>query len=212
MFSTRGSPVNVAEMYFDSLRAQDRERAGQLSGNDMRRITSEILSAYTMRIDGIAFGEMFYNPERDLSIKTGRTTRDGSYNASVEVEIRNLNAEKFFTAVQLQIMDDIKSGRGNEALQTLLNEKDLTLVGEVYRTYYEAQESSGREYISEKLTLNFYRNNTWHLIGSDDNARLKNVLLGGFGEGFTEALLIDWEEVLGLKENPDEIPWDSSTW
>jgi len=213
-FFTYGkSPPSVAEAYFDSLREQDKNRAEKLIGGEMKRISTDVFAAYNLRVGDVAYGEMFYNPERDLSIKTGRTTRDGNYNANIEIEIKNLNVKKIFTAAQKQIIQDIENKRGHEVLQELLREKDLSLVGEVYKIYYEEHLSSSAEYITEKLTLKFYRSSTWHIIDSDDNERLKSALLGGFSEFWEEgSLLVDWEEILGLKENPDEVPWDSTTW
>jgi len=201
----RGSPDKVSQLYINSLKEQNRERAEQLiSGAVMSGINQSAFAAYNFETaDGVKLGRLLFEPARDLSITTGKTERQGFNSASVEVEVRNLNTEIFFVIAMVNIQQDLEKGTGDETLNRLLQTGDISLVGDVYETYFnEVFETSPPEYISATVTFHFTRRySMWRISGCSNPELLENIIIGGLGNrgGIEEYLTIDWHEVLEIE-------------
>ena len=213
MFYGRGTPKQMIEMYFRSIKEENFDRTMQLStpassprGTEMMGLVSALSGAYAYEADGIPFGEIWFeNTARELSFRVIKVERTDFNFASVTVEVKNLNAEKIFTLAQLNIENDLRKGTGKMVLLNAISDKDFSLVGDVYREYFnEMAAQMPDEYIKATVVILLTRPAySWVVRNVDDFAALKNVLLGGFGEGadnnFANYLYIDWYKELRIE-------------
>jgi len=208
-FYGRGTPKQMIEMYFRSIKEENFDRTMQLStpasnprSTEMMVLASAMARAYAYETDGIPFGEIWFeNTARELSFKVIKVERSDFNFASVTVEITNLNAEKIFVLAQLNIENDLRKGTGKMILLNAIGEKNLSLVGDVYKEYMrEMTALMSDEYITATVVILLARPAySWVVRNVDDLQALRRVVLGGFEGNLADYLYIDWYEELRIE-------------